>query len=253
MPADLTAADWQVAIPSSGRAGTLATKTLPLLLNRNVPADRVSVFVAAREVEDYSPTCTEAGVWLRVGAAGMGGNRNAIARHYPPGTPVVQIDDDLSDLRERLNTTTTEPVADVAALFTGAFLLAEQSGANLWGIYPVLNPMFMKPRARTDLTYIVGCLWGARQYGLPHQLVHLDDKEDFERTLRYYLHDGQLLRLEWVAPKTRYYTEPGGMQQDRTADRVTASAQQIHAWWPDLCAVRTSKAGRAELRLRDRR
>lgn len=248
--------NYQVAIPSYQRAGTLAAKTLPLLLERGVDPDRVTVFVADDDEADaYHPVTEAAGVALAVAVPGMGAVRNFIMAHYPADTRLVQVDDDLMDIRRRVDPKTTTPVADLPSeVFAEGFSMADMVGAGLWGIYPVLNPMFMKPRTTTDLRYIVGCFWGSTVHHAAHQLVTLDDKEDFERTIRYYLADGAVVRLEAFAPKTRYYKEPGGMQVTRTEARVDQSARTLAARYPDLCRLNTSKkGGHTELRLRDRR
>ena len=37
-------------------------------------------------------------------------------------------------------------------------------------------------------------------------------KEDFEKSIQYYLADGGVTRFNYVAPKTKYYSEDGGIQ-----------------------------------------
>jgi hypothetical protein len=83
---------------------------------------------------------------------------------------------------------------------------------RLWGIYPVLNPLFMKKRVKLGLNYIVGAFWGVINTHEPGMEVSLDDKEDFERTLKFYMADGNVVRLEAYSLKTSYYSTPGGMQ-----------------------------------------
>ena len=245
-----------IVVPSYRRAATLARKTLPLLLSRRVPASGITVVVASEaEADSYRTAIADAGlpaVELVVGVPGMGAVRNWIADHWRG--PVLQVDDDLTDLRRMVDPKTTVPLDDLPTFAEDGFLFAEQAGAGLWGIYPVPNPYFMRNRITVDLRYIEGGFWGAVLTGAPHQQVTLDDKEDYERSLRYYLADGSVVRVDYVTMVTKFYTEPGGMQEERTEERVTASAHALADRYPELCRLNLSKkSGHAELRLRDRR
>lgn len=245
---------WVVAIPSYRRPDTIRTKTLPLLLDRGIPADRITIYVAdGVEAQAYTRAAEEFGVGLQVSAPTLAGSRNWIMSNLPAGTRVVQIDDDLNDMIRWVNPKRADSVGDLAALLTRGFELADRNGLNLWGTYAVPNPYFMKPVVRHDLRYIPGGLWGATVLHLPHQLVTLEDKEDFERSLRYYVHDSGVIRMDDIAPVTRCYREPGGMQETRTEQRVTASAHQLLRDYPGLCTLNTRKKQHTEVVLRDSR
>lgn len=246
----------RVVVPSYRRAETCRAKTLTLLAERGQPPELIDVVVADQQDADAYGATLAPGSYgrLRMAVPGIRAVRNWVVDNYPEGSRIVCMDDDVSDLRQRLNATTTEPVPDLPALWAEGFYYADQVGTTLWGIYPVLNAMFMKPKVRTGLCYVVALCMGLVVEHQPHAYVQLDDKEDFERSIRYYLRHGALARLEWVAPRTRYYTEPGGNQVTRTAARVDSSARQLVAWWPELCSLNTTKkSGHTEVRLRDRR
>lgn len=247
--------DYEVAIPSYRRAATLTRLTLPLLADRGVDPRRIRVFVAdAAERADYLRVLP-ADLYreVRVGAPGMGGARNAIAAAYPAGTPLVQVDDDIRDVIAKTGPNTSSPVGNLHALFVEMFTALREFRLTLWGVYAVANPYFMQHTLSTDLRYVVGALWGViNDPAADHCRVSLDDKEDVERTVLHYLHAGGVLRRNDVAVVTRYYTEPGGMQVERTPERVSASAAALVARYPHLCRINTTKrSGRTEVRLRD--
>jgi hypothetical protein len=135
-----------------------------------------------------------------------------------------------------------------------AFAESKKTGFRLWGIYPVPNGFFMRAgEPTTDLKYIIGAFWGITNPG-PILTVTIDDKEDYLRSLIMYVLDGGVLRFRTVAPKTAYYKEAGGMQEERTKNRVTKSAEALHSAFPDLTKLNaTKKSGYLELRLRDGR
>ena len=250
--------DYRIAIPSYRRAKTLRSKTLSLLTNSNIDPSRIDIFVGDEDdAALYKRTLP--GTWYEriiVGVPGMGPIRNFINDHYPEGQQVLNVDDDIKSIVRRIDDKTLEPVEDLDGLIKTGFRLAEQSGLRLWGIYPVGNPYFMKRRARFDLTYIVGAFWGTTIGRGDECYVTLEDKEDYERTLRYYSVDGGVVRIEDVALVTNYYGEEGGMQHDgnRTPERIEASALMLVERFPDLCSLNTSKkSGHAEIRLKDRR
>jgi hypothetical protein len=250
-PADAYA----VAIPSYRRPATLAAKTLPLLLNGGVDPRRISVFVYDDERAEYEAICSPLGVSIERAEPTLRAARNIIARHYPIGHPVLSIDDDLRGLSMRLDEKRLTPVVNVHELIVTGFATADRAGCHLWGIYPVKNPYFMRPEVTTDLRYIGGGMFGTRFTGIDAvDLVDLDDKEDFERTCRFYLHDGAVLRLGDVCWLTDGYAGAGGMQEYRTAASISAGAARMVELFPDLATLNLKKkSGKAEVRLRDSR
>jgi hypothetical protein len=82
----------------------------------------------------------------------------------------------------------------------------------------------------------------------------IDDKEDYERSIKYYLKDGGVLRFNNVTCRTNCYKEPGGMQVERTKKRIHDSAVYLTKKYPNLCTLNTGKkSGFTEVRLKDKR
>ena len=245
--------DYLVCVPSYKRAETCKRKTLALLHQRKVPASRIIVYVADEaERALYAETLDPHTYWtIRVGKPGMGAIRNYITLDHPEGAALLMCDDDLDNIVLRVDDKTIIDCPDLDDLASRAFDLTKQVGLKLWGIYPVKNPMFMKPTVTGDLRYIEGAFWGI--LNRHDVLVTLDDKEDFERSIRRYIKDGGVLRFNFAAMITRFYTEPGGMQEQRTEVRVTESARYLAETYPSLAAMNTKKkSGHTELRLWDR-
>lgn len=248
-----------VVVPSYRRERCLSRKTLPLLYDRGVdPADVTVVVGTGPERDSYAEAIGAAGLPLpEIVVSGCPGSirdtRNFIATTW--SGEIMEVDDDLTDVMRYVDPKTTEPVKDLPALFAEGFAVARNVGATLWGIYPVPNPYFMRPGVVTDLRYIEAGIFGTTLVGEPYQLVTLDDKEDYERSIRHYLHDGVIARIDWYTFRANYYTEPGGLQATRTPERIDWSARELARRYPDLASVNTAKKSRpyTEVRLRDHR
>lgn len=261
---------YRVVINSAGRALTLATKTLPMLRDGGVPMDRVTVSVPPGDINDYMETIFGFdGITLMenlhdpfdkrlemVGVApvGLGRARNNVLDAASPGERLLFVDDDLTGVFRATGPQTLEPITDIDGWLRRCWEEAEAAAVTLWGIYPVRNPYFMKNRANTKLTYICGGLFGVKVTGREYERVVLDDKEDFERSIRHYLADGRVLRFENVAIGTTGYSGAGGMQLSRTSERVMEACRYLVATYPGLCSLNLKKkSGWAEVRLADRR
>ena len=251
--------DYIIAIPSYKRAETLRDKTLATLKEHKIPAERIHVFVATPEEKQRYEATLEAGTYgkLIVAIPGMAAVRNFITGHYPIGQRIVNIDDDIKGFLEFSETARRHemPLRNLDGFIRRAFAESQKTGFRLWGIYPVPNGFFMRAgEPSTDLKYIIGAFWGITNPGIDVLKVTIDDKEDYLRSLIMYVADGGVLRFRDVAPKTAYYKEAGGMQEERTMNRVTKSAEALHRAFPDLTKLNaTKKSGFLELRLRDTR
>lgn len=245
--------DLQVAVVSHARADVVGAKTLRLLADRGVPRELVRLFVTPDQVAAYRQAVDPGLVAsIEPGAFGLAAQRRHVTLAYPEGTHLVQCDDDLTDVVERLDDKHTRPVADLVQLFRFAFDACADHQARLWGVYPVLNPMFMKNRLRTGLAFCIGHLWGVVNSHDPARATHLANKEDYERTLRYYHADGRVVRLEDVAARTAMFGK-GGLQAPDQPERGALNRRevlQLREWWPQHVAIakRRSKVG-LEIRL----
>lgn len=261
---------YSVHINSAGRADTLCSKTLPLLLNGGVDPESITVWLPDdNELHNYRKALSTHGLFVNLDIAphdpgdrslafvgiepiNLGRARNHVIETVGPRQQVLFIDDDLTGISRATGPKTLEPIRDVDRFFRSAFRDADAAAVTLWGIYPVDNPYFMKRRHNLKLTYCPGGLFGLMTTGGQHERVVLDDKEDYERSIRHYLHAGRVLRLEDVCMGTTGYSGSGGMQISRTPERVRRSARWLVETFPGLASINLSKkSGWVEVRLRD--
>lgn len=272
--------DYVIAVPSYKRAETLKKKTLATLEFNNIPLDKVHVFVANEEErEEYEKALNEVDFpgQIIVAEPTLKNARNFITRYFPVGTYIFNLDDDVKNFRLMVRDSkgrTLDPKFSIpeTTVYDGptysyynkattldehiqeGFRLCEEEGTALFGFYPTTNSIGMSCTYTTKITYIIGAAWGCINPGDIFITVP-DDKEDYERSIMYYDRYKKVVRMNWLAPETNYYDEQGGMQEERTDDRVVKCAKYLEEKYPQYCKTfwkKSSKGEKMELKLFDK-
>jgi hypothetical protein len=251
--------DYVIAIPSYKRHETLKKKTLRVLKEYNVPKKIIYVFVANKEENDlYNETLDKDSYnKLVVGKPGIKEIRNYMANYFDEGQKIVYMDDDIGKIWECKND--VEPYdkknnkvfkhPNLKKFFTDAFKLSKKSGYHNWGVYPRDNPYFMKPTNRkaplnnyvsTDLKFLIGFMTGVIN-NREAELRTIGDKEDYERTIKYYLKDGGVLRFNNISCYTRCYKVSGGIQATRKISDSNKNAKLLIKKYPNLVSVNNGR------------
>ena len=112
----------------------------------------------------------------------------------------------------------------------------------------------------TELNYIVGAFYGiinrppSTKEGKAIQLTITKEngqKEDVERTLKYFIHDGIVLRFNKIGFETKYYGKEGGLGrfEDRLKPMMEAS-KELEKQYGDYGYIKMRKNGMAEFVLK---
>ena len=269
MPSGLT--DYVVAVPSYRRPDTLKNKTMKVLQQYKIEPRRIHIFVADEEQKGVYEAALDPKSYHKiiVGVPGIKAIRNFMPNYFPEGQHIFYMDDDIYKVYDTVNTTgdiknkkgnRQVPLRSLKDFIRQAFALSVKTGYTNWGVYPANNPYFMKARTSnlsdyvsTNLVYVIGFMTGVIN-NREAEIRTIDDKEDYERSIKYYLKDGGILRFNNVTCYTKCYKEPGGMQVERTAKRIHDSAVYLTEMYPKLCTLNTTKkSGYTEIRLRDTR
>ena len=259
-----------VAIPSYKRANTLKDRTLKLLNSYKIDPTKIHIFVADLEQKNiYEDVLNKKDYHkIIVGEPGIKNIRNFMPKYFKQGQYIFYMDDDIYNIFECVNHVDKSnkkenkliKLKSLKDLINKGFRLSTKSGLTNWGVYPVHNPFFMKSTSKklsdyigTKLCYIIGFLTGVVN-DQKSEIRTIDDKEDYERSIKYYLKDNGLLRFNNVTCDTKCYKEPGGMQVERTKKRIHDSAVYLTEIYPNLCTLNTTKkSGFTEIRLNDKR
>lgn len=237
--------DYYIAIPSYRRHEVCKERTLTTLDRLGIPKERIKVFVADEQDEkQYKKIISD--VEIIRGVPGLINQRRFYNTHFDAGTKLLNVDDDLYDLRF-VNTAgkVVQYEKPLDRVIEYAFKTCEQTGARLWGISANDNGFYMNRHTSSGLRYICGIFHGSfagdpALCGKDHPLQ--SSGEDFELTLRSFKRYGVVIRLDWLCPKTKYFA-PGGMQEE-LGGSTEARAENHHK---ELANIAKRHAGFASL------
>lgn len=222
---------YYIAIPSYKRAEICRDQTLTMLQKNNIPPSVINIFVVPEEVEHYIKTIPK-DMYNKIipGKLGIIQQRAFAHSQYPDGAHILFIDDDIRGI-DMSCSIFTDLSLDV--FIRQAFQECLQQGANIWGIYPVNNQYFMikqKEEVTTSLKFIVGCFYGVinqnqRALPLPVTSKHLSygQKDDVERTIRYFERDGKVVRYNKITMLTKFYGTTGGLGNFKVVYRAAGT------------------------------
>lgn len=243
--------NYQINIPSFQRSEVVAARTLNLLARHKIDREQVTVWVANEQEHDTYRAHLDPSWNVQVSERGLVHSRCHYHQHHPAGTPIVNIDDDVSELLVAVGNKLTPYTASLDTFIRDAFTTAKDNGCRLWGINAAANPMFLKNQATVGLRYIIGAFFGSYAHDPIFNLNNRTGEssgEDFEATLMAFKRDGAVLRYDGITIKTAYFA-PGGidaeLKQRGINERQTDHDRRLHdiaARYPGLART-YKKAG----------
>ena len=250
--------DYIIAIPSYKRAEICRDKTLAMLKKMRVPSSKIYVYLANdEELTEYKKVLIP-GTYnnLIVGLKGIGPQRQFIRENWPEGKCIVSMDDDIASVDLTMSTRFKKGSLD--AFLKTAFKECKKHGSYIWGVYPVFNPFFRKARDEmtTCLNFIVGAFYGFINRPKLHAIdvvitKETGQKDDVEMTIKYFIHDGVVLRFNKIGFVTKYYGTSGGLGTfDQRLKPMKESAQRLKKAFPEYGEISIRKNGMYEFRLK---
>lgn len=251
--------DYVVCIPSYKRSHICNDKTLTTLKNAGIHANRIYVYVANKQEYDEYLSVLDKSLYHRliIGEKGIVQQRQFIMDQWPEGKQIVYLDDDVEKIDLSLSPRFRGKPLDY--FIRNAFSDCKEMGAFTWGVYAVYNPFFRKGRKElsTELNFIVGTVYGIinrphlRSIRVTAALKENGQKEDVERTIKYFIHDGIVLRYNRIGFVTKYYGTEGGL--GRFEERIQSGINISKAFaklYPDYGHIKMRKNGMAEFVLK---
>lgn len=236
--------NYVVCIPTLQRSTTIANKTLKVLSDKLVSPSRIFLFVASEiEYDDYMKNVpNKLFNKIIIGEYGIKNQRNFITNYFEENICILEMDDDLKDINYLLPGIEKKfneiyPILDLHNFILEAFNNLIEKNAYTFGCYPVNNPYFMTNKITTDLRFLMGGFFGFINRHNQDLLLELNEKDDFERTLKFYISDDIVIRYNNISIDTTIYKGTGGMQEyykDRYLE-AEKSANYLVAKYPDYC------------------
>lgn len=175
-----------------------------------------------------------------------------IYNFFPQNKKVVICDDDIKDFwilqEDKLVLATTEQLKEY---ILKGFERIQSEGYKLFGFYPVKNAYFMKdrPEESKGLAYIQGGLFGVLN-DKEVLVVNDDYREDYERSMIHYKRYGGNIRFNHAVVQHIMVDNAGGLNDDRTKDKMEKSTNFMLETYPDLCFEKKSKSKYREIQLK---
>jgi hypothetical protein len=250
--------DYVVCIPSYKRSKVCNEKTLATLHKMKIDPKKINVYVANKEDYDLYNTTLNKEYYnkLIIGKKGLVQQRDYIMHHMPEGKHIVFLDDDIESIDLSLSPQFKSHNLDYFIKY--AFDECKKNKSYIWGVYAVFNPFFRKGRREmtTDLNYIVGAFYGVinrpNLKGIHLQVTKENgQKEDVERTIKYFIQDGIVLRFNKIGFTTKYYGKEGGLGrfEERIKPMMEAS-KKLEQLYPEYGNIKVRGNGMAEFVLR---
>jgi len=246
--------DYVISVPSYKRSETIKKKTLKLLDEYGINKDKITVFVSnSEEYDSYNKSLEGKYNIVNSNVPTIGATRNFIEKYYPENTYLMTFDDDLNEIQVKVGEQKLGKVDDLEKLIQLGFSECDRVGAKTFGLYGAANAYFMKDRTYTKLCYILAWFSGIIIQHDPFLERITNHGEDYEYSIRQYIKNGVLCRLDNYTVDTNFRKEPGGLQTVRNKEYNDKSIKQIADMFPEYCTMYIRPAtGHAELRLKDK-
>jgi len=201
---------FHIVIPSYKRSNKLKNETLNTLNRFGVEKNIINIFVVDEEYDEYKSINQEYNIII--GEKGLVDQRRFIENYFNEGDLLLFLDDDITDfdlLGKNFNDFILEGFRECIKL-----------NSYIFSIYPVWNKYFREKQKymTTCLNYCIGAFYGI--INRKDKIVsNSDQKEDVERSIKYFIEDGIVIRFNQIGFKTKYYSVGGmGSLKDRTND-----------------------------------
>ena len=169
------------------------------------------------------------------------------------------MDDDIRDITQLSNYNSKnrkenkkKKLDDLDKLLKKNYDLMKKHKCFIWGVYPINNAYFMFPRMTSDLRFLVGPFFGIINRKTDDLKLTIEEKEDMQRTLQYFVKDKVILRFNNISIDTSYYKTKGGLQ-DSSKNRKEESLKSaifLNKKYPELTKISQKKiSGITEIEL----
>jgi hypothetical protein len=218
----------RLVIPSYQRPHLIQSKTLRYLRVQGYPPEQILIFVASEDEKRLYETGVPPHLYgqIIVGQLGLKEQRNFISDYLDEDEIYISFDDDVDALKLMPGYTFYDLIRDACNVIG-----SRQAG--LVGVLPNDDARRFKDNATTHLAHILGSFFIARNHR--DLRVTCTPKEDYERSILYWLRYGHVFRSRRGGVQTKYLRGQGGISADGRRAREEADVSYLSQTYPTLC------------------
>lgn len=250
--------DYVICIPTYKRYEICKKETLAMLKNNSIDKRKIYIYVADQNEYDLYSQSLDENTYnqIVIGKKGLVQQREFIMNQWPEGCHIVFLDDDVKSVDLSLSSLFKSHKLNYFIKY--AFEQCVKNGAYIWGVYPVFNVHFRAPvpEMTTHLKYIVGAFYGIinrpNLRSLKLTITRKNgNKEDVERSIKYFINDRVVLRFNRIGFATQYYRRKGGLGTYEDRLKVTKEiCKKLADKYPEYGYLQEKKHGMCEFGLR---
>ena len=154
------------------------------------------------------------------------------------------MDDDIENIMF-LDETKLTNVNSLKSIINFMINTMDSGQINLAGVYPIANPFYMRDTVSTDLRFCIGGFYVFKNKKLMLS-TSADSKEDYENSIKYFIHDEAVLRFNNLTFKSKKHSA-GGLGKNRDALNAYAAAYLVNTY-PTVCVYKKDSV--TEIRLK---
>jgi hypothetical protein len=211
--------EFEIAVPTHRRAELCAKMISDLPPETH---HRVTLFLSdEKDEQQYEALPFKK---ANTGARNLLQKLNYIHYHYPIGTKVVQLEDDIKLVEaDPNNPQKTQQITNIEDLIIQAFKKQPQ---GLWCFGSTANAFYMLEEDKRGLYFAAGFAFGFTSTHDKELELTVPYKNDYERTIKYFLKYGSILRLGNTGVATKSFVTKGGLQENTSTEARRAEEEK---------------------------
>ena len=234
--------NWVIAIPSYNRVSILKERTLTMLESYNIDKRKIFIFVVGGQQLEYSKNLHN-DYNIVIGKKGISNQRAFISEYFDEDRPIISLDDDVKNLYEINKLKKLKKITCLKCLIYETMYDMKSNKVNMCGFYPVPNPFFMKHNTSFNLKFCIGqfrIFFNKKSIETSREYILL---EDYEMSLKYYLHDGRIMRYNNICMSADYNKLAGGLKEttDRSYERKIQEVEAFYIQYSDYCFIKNKR------------
>lgn len=231
----------RVCIPTYNRFQTIGDMTLRYLFSIRYPQDKILLFVASDEQAALYRQHVPEHLYgqIVVGVLGLVNQRNFITKWLGPDEIFISFDDDVQTIKmmEGFN---------IYWLIADAITKIKTHDYGLASVLPNSDGRRFKTGFTSHLAHVIGSFYICRNNHsllLDNDPVIQEAKEDYYRTLQYFIIYGRILRYRGAGVQTVYRNPLGGIEAKGRRERDAAACADLIRRYPKFVKHCEKKSG----------